>query len=51
MESWRVGSAGPYMVGEGAGGVNVKRSHSTVTPGAGAANVRKTSLSARLESV
>ena|ERR1700761_2283126 len=40
-----------YMLGKGAGEVNVKRSHSTVTTGGGAASVRKASLSALLESV
>jgi hypothetical protein len=46
-------SAGPYMVGEGAGGVKVTKSHLVVTTGAGvgAANLRKASLSALFESL
>ena len=52
MESLRVEKAGMYMLDEGVGlgGASAKRSHSTVTSGAGA-NVGKTSLSALLESV
>ena len=42
-----VGSARPYMLSVGVGG---KRSQSTVTPAAGAGNVRKASPLALLES-
>jgi len=50
LESLTVESARPCMLGHGAEGVDVKRSHSTATTSAGVASVRKESLSALLES-